>query len=179
MGLETATEKKARLKREAEANGKGQPIPIPNPNEFNIFELRKDRDTYTETIHRLEYLKSKSEPDNEEKGTYLVFVMSDPNEVAFTLPVVVVHSLARASRVYYALRSIIGSTVQVQFFAKGEALRDGTVVDKDNYYTSGVKILFSDYMNQKAAELDRGIASSNNSGFAIDFGDVKSLPKRS
>lgn len=175
--METATEKKARL---ATAASKGLVnIPTPNVTEFSIFELRKDRATYTETIHRLEYLRSKSEPDNDEKGTYLVFVMSDPNEVAFTLPVGVVHSLARASRVFYALRSIIGSTVQVQFFAKDEVLRDGTVVEKDNYYTSGVKILFSDYMNQKAAELDKGIASSNNSGFTIDFGDVVALPKRS
>ena len=160
-------------------------IPVEN-NVFSIFELRKDRDTYTEVIHHLEYMPNKNEPDNEDRGTYLVFVMSDGAEnVAFTLPVGVVHKMARANRVFYALRSIIGTEVQVQFFAKGEepvntkgdAMFPGPV-DKDNYYTSGVKLTFSDYMNQKAAELDRGIASSNNSGFKIERGETKSLPRK-
>ena len=185
--METAIEKKARLKAEQDLiiqTGKDLITKGEHSDDDkkvivnSMFEITNDRPVYTEQILSLGYLPSKAFPDDANKGTYLVQVVSNPGVTAFTLPVGVVHAIARTARVLAALRSIVGSTVEVQFMKVGEALRDGTIVDKDNYFTSGVRITFSDYINQKAAELDLGIASANNSGIVVDRTNAVGLPPR-
>ena len=137
----------------------------------SIFTLVEGREKNPVTIHCVKYMKSKSEPDNKEKGSY--FIHSLPASVVVGLiPAGVMHAMAEESGVRSALRQIVGSKCVIQYAPVDSTLSNGVVVDAEHedYYVSAIKFAFSERMLNIASNLDAGIGLNiEDSGFEVDL----------
>ena len=146
-------------------------IEVSQPVKDSIFRLIEGREKNPVTVHCVEYMKSKSEPDNKDKGSY--FIHSLPgSKVVGLIPAGVMHAMAESAGVRSALRQIVGSKCVIQYAPVGSVLSNGVIVDveHEDYYVSAIKFAFSERMLNIASNLDAGIGLNiQDSGFEVDL----------